>query len=170
MFSASKATLYVQLSPNRLVVRNVKTGTTFSESPDVAIEQKPKPKIIGFGADARLNFSGPNVAIINPFGHPRSIVSDLTVAERFLKLVFRRVLGRSLLVGAPTVFMHPLGDPVGGLTQVEYRALHEMAWRAGARWAAVWQGRPLTDQEILSRSFSSGEDQIWLLRKRRYWD
>ena len=99
--------------------------------------------------------------IVNPFGHPRSIVSDFTVGEQLLKLVFRQILGKSWLAGAPNVVMHPLEEPAGGLTQVEYRALYEMALGAGAGWATVWQGRSLTDQEVLSRSFGSDGPQLW---------
>jgi len=51
--------------------------------------------------------------------------------------------------------MHPMGDPAGGFTQVEIRALHEMALGAGASQVKVWQGRPLTDQELMSRQFPS---------------
>jgi rod shape-determining protein MreB len=49
--------------------------------------------------------------------------------------------------------MHLLGNPAGGFTQVEIRAFHEMAIGAGAGEVKVWQGRALTDQELLSGTF-----------------
>ena len=58
-----------------------------------------------------------------------------------------------MLAVSPRVVMHPLGDPAGGFTQVEIRAFHEMALGAGASDVRVWQGRALTDQELLSRTF-----------------
>ncbi|CAN7535152.1 rod shape-determining protein [Pseudorhodoferax sp. LjRoot39] len=145
--------LYVQIAPERLSVHNPKSGASFSEPPEVAIARAPKAGIVGFGAAARLRAAEPSVEIVNPFGHPRSLVSDFTVAEQLLKAVIRRVEGASLLSLAPRVVMHPLGDPAGGFTQVEIRAFHEMALGAGASEARVWQGRPLTDEELLSRQF-----------------
>ena len=111
----------------------------------------PKVSIVGIGHDARSKASDPSVEIVNPFGHPRSLVSDFTVGEQLLKAVFRRVNGSSLLSVAPRVVMHPLGDPAG----VEVRAFHEMALAAGASEVKVWQGRSPNDQELLSGTFLS---------------
>ena len=58
---------------------------------------------------------------------------------------------------APVVVIHPLGKPAGGFTQVENRAFREMAIGAGASEVTVWNGRNLTDQEVLSKRFPSGE-------------
>ena len=92
----------------------------------------------------------PSVKIINPFAHPRTLVSDFTVAEQLLKIMVSRLLGSSLFAVSPKVILHPLGDPAGGFTQVELRAFREMAHGAGASQVVVWTGRVLTDQEILS--------------------
>ena len=54
------------------------------------------------------------------------------------------------LAMAPHLVLHPLGDPAGGLTQVELRALHELGRGAGAARVTVWQGPPLTDDEVRS--------------------
>ena len=94
--------------------------------------------------------------IINPFAHPRSMVSDFTVAEQVLKAFILRVSNRSLLAPAIKVVMHPQGEPAGGFTQVEARAFHEMALGAGAAKATVWRGRNLSDQELRSGKFPSG--------------
>lgn len=154
MLTALAPTLYVQLSPERLTVRNPKTGAALSEPPEVAIESAPKPRLVAVGAAARAAGAGtPAVAVLNPFAHPRSLVSDFTVAEQLLKAFVRRLPGRGLLALAPRIVMHPQGDPAGGYTQVEIRALHEMALGAGASQVVVWQGRGLTDEELLSRRF-----------------
>lgn len=145
--------LYVQVAPDRLSVRNLKSGASFSEPPELAIADVPKFSIVGISRDARSKASAPSVEIVNPFGHPRSLVSDFTVGEQLLKAVFRRVNGSSPLSVSPRVVMHPVGDPAGGFTQVEIRAFHEMALGAGASEVKVWQGRPLTDQELLSGTF-----------------
>jgi rod shape-determining protein MreB and related proteins len=153
------AALYIQISPERLTVRNPKSGEEFSEVPEIAIARLPKATIIAFGAQARLA-SAPGVEIFNPFNHPRTLVGDFTVGEQLLKAAIRKVQGKSLLAVAPRIVMHLLGDPAGGFTQVEARAFHEMALGAGAREVDVWQGRPLTDQEVLSRKFPAEGKQL----------
>ena len=147
------ATLYVALSPDRLLVRNPKSGKTFSERPDVAIAHVPQVRIVGIGAEARLHGTEPSVEIVNPFAHPRTLVSDFTVGQQLLKEAIARVNGGSFLSIPPRIVMHPLGDPQGGFTQVEIRAFHEMALGAGAGAVTVWQGRSLTDQEVMSGLF-----------------
>jgi len=147
------STLYVQIAPDRLVVRDPQSGKAFSEPPEVAITRSPKAKIVGIGSEARQRSTEPSVAVVNPFAHPRSLVSDFTVGEQLLKAAIARVKGSSVVAVAPRVVMHPLGDPAGGFTQVEIRAFHEMALGAGAREVKVWQGRALTDQELLAGTF-----------------
>lgn len=146
-------TLYIQISPERVTVRNPRTGEQVSELPELAISRKPKLAIMGVGVEARSKAGQPNVEVVNPFAHPRSLVSDFTAAEQLLKALMAKMLqGRHFSI-SPKVVMHPLGDPEGGFTQVEIRAFHEMALGAGARSVQVWQGRPLTDQEVLSGQF-----------------
>lgn len=159
MLSAFKPTIYIQVSPERLTVRNAKTGETISELPEVAIAQGAKPKIVGVGAEARSRQSL-SVEVVNPFAHPRSLVSDFTVGEQLLKAFLRRLRTNSIFAPAPRVVLHPQGDPAGGFTQIEIRAFHEMALGAGASEAVVWQGRSLTDQELLARDFPSGGQRL----------
>ncbi|OGB28603.1 MAG: rod shape-determining protein MreB [Burkholderiales bacterium RIFCSPLOWO2_12_FULL_61_40] len=156
MRSYFKQVIYVQVSPDRLTVRNTKTGESFSEIPEVAIANKPKPCIVGLGQDARTHKSTPSVRIVNPFAHPRSMVSDFTAGEQTLKAFIQRVKVSSFLAPSPAVVMHLLGDPDGGFTQVEVRAFYEMALGAGAYKVTVWQGRHLSDQELLSWQFPNG--------------
>lgn len=153
MLSYFQNTLYVQIAPERLTVRNPKTGESFSEPAEVAISFGSKAKIVGIGADARAAQVDPSVKVIHPFAHPRSLVSDFTVAEQLLKAVIRQMQGRSLLSFAPKIVMHPLGEPAGGFTQVEIRAFHELALGAGASTVKIWHGRELTDQELQSKDF-----------------
>jgi rod shape-determining protein MreB len=156
MFSAFKPAIYIQIAPERLTVRNASTGASVSEVPEITMGRGPKATVIAVGAEARPAAAASGAQVINPFGHPRSLVSDFTAAEQLIKAFLGRVQGRSLLAVAPVVVMHPLGDPAGGYTQVEIRALQEMALGAGASQAIVWQGRSLSDQEVTSRQFPAG--------------
>jgi rod shape-determining protein MreB and related proteins len=151
MFSALSPIVYIQISAEFLTLKNLKTGGTISEVPELAISAPPKPKILAVGHQARLAAGSQPAEVVNPFAHPRSLVSDFTVAEQLVKHQLRRVLGNPLLSFAPCVVMHPLGSPAGGFTQVERRAFREMALGAGASEVFVWTGRPLTDQEVLSK-------------------
>ena len=155
LLSSLAPVVYVQVSPDRLTVRNARSGQAISEPPMVAIEQGAKPRILGVGTEGATR-AGPNVEVVNPFGHPRSLVSDFTVGEQLLKAFLRRLNANSVFGLAPRVVMHPLGQPAGGFTQIEIRALHEMALGAGASQAVVWEGRTLTDAELVAGEFPAG--------------
>lgn len=156
MFSFLIPIIYIQISPERLTVRNANTGASISEVPEVAVRPGAKPDILGVGMAARSYPASESIQVINPFAHPRSLVSDFTIGEQLLKAFLRRVQGASIFTLSPKVVLHLLGDPAGGFTQVEIRAFHEMALGAGASKVTIWQGRPLSDQELLAGRFLNG--------------
>jgi rod shape-determining protein MreB len=149
-----KRILYIRISPQRLIIRDPHTGQEFSENPEVAIAGEPA-KIVAIGSKARPAVSGTGGKVVNPFAHPRSLVSDFTVAQQLLKIAARQDFGKPIFRPLPTIVMHPLGDPEGGFTQIERRALHELALGAGASKVVVWVGRELSDAELVSRAFES---------------
>ena len=151
MLSFFSPLVYIQIAPNLLTLKNLKTGLEISEVAEMALSLPPKPKVIlGAGAQARLASASEPAQLIQPFAHPRSLVSDFASAEALIRLQLQRVLGKGWLRVAPSVVMHPLGNPDGGFTQVELRAFREMALGAGASTARVWTGRPLANHELLS--------------------
>jgi rod shape-determining protein MreB len=149
MFAAFRPVLYIKVSPEQLTVRNVKTQESFAERPEVAIGGTPR-KVLAIGNAARSSASAPGAEVVNPFGHPRTLVGDFTVGEQLLKAAVRKLQGSSPLAIAPLIVMHPLGSPEGGFTQVERRAFREMALGAGASEVLLWVGRELSDSEVLS--------------------
>jgi rod shape-determining protein MreB and related proteins len=86
--------LYVQISPERLTIRNPKTGASWSEVPEIALSTGRTPKILAIGAEARLHSATEGVQISNPFGHPRTLLGDFTLGEQLLKLAVLRVQPR----------------------------------------------------------------------------
>ena len=143
--------LYLRLSPDRLTIRNVRTGAFVSEVPEVAILRgAKKAEILAVGAEASLHRATPSVEVLNPFSHPRTMVGDFTASEQVIKGFMRKLRDSSWLVMAPRVVFHPLGDPAGGFTQVEIRAFREMALGAGASDVLMWQGPELTDEQVCS--------------------
>lgn len=148
--SLLRGTLYVQLSAGQLKVRDPKKQREIAEPPEVAIaRENGKARIAGLGSEARTPRPY-SVEVVNPFAHPRTPVSDFTVAEQLLRGLIRRLVGRAVFAPSPRIVMHPLGDYEGGLTQVELRALRELAMGAGASEVVVWIGPPLTDTDLLA--------------------
>ena len=160
LLSALQPTIYVQVAPERLVLKNIKTGETLSEVPEMAISLAPGKKVIlAIGPQARVAAAGQPAELLNPFTHPRSLVSDFVLAEVLLRHQIRRLCSKQWFLPAPVIVMHPLGMPEGGFTQVELRAFRELAMGSGAAEVFLWTGRPLTDEEMRARKPMSGD---WL--------
>ena len=155
MFRSLLPILYVRISPDRLVVTNAKNGESLSEVPELAIAKNPE-RVVGSGSAARVAAAQSGGLVVNPFAHPRSMVSDFTVGEQLLKHFIRRMVVKSWFAPSPRIVLHPLGDPEGGFTQVERRAFREMALGAGASEVVLWTGRELTNQEVLDGTFPAG--------------
>jgi rod shape-determining protein MreB len=145
--------LYVQLSPESVLVRDPSSGEAIEEVPEIAIQrpQGGKAIVLAVGKEARGAATQPDATVHNPFAHPRSLVSDFTLAEAVLKALVRRAVGgKRFFVPNPIIVLHPLGDHAGGLTQVELRAFRELALGVGAHDVRIWLGPALTDQQLLS--------------------
>jgi rod shape-determining protein MreB len=155
MFDFLKPPLYIRLSPYRLTVRNVKTGEFISELPEIAISRGPKPKVLGAGDEAALYKSSKSAQVLNPFSHPRTMMSDFTAGEQVLKAFVKKLPKRNALSPSPRVVLHLQADPAGGFTQVEIRAFREMVLGTGASEVTIWQGQDLTDEQVLSRQYPS---------------
>jgi len=162
LLSSLQPLLYIKISPQLLTIRNVKTGAQISEVPELAISRgSAKRVVLGFGATARAAAAAEgnqSSEIINPFAHPRSLVSDFTTGEVLLRAFVRQARGTALFSLAPRVVLHPLGSPAGGFTQVERRALREMALGAGASELVLWIGQELSDQEVQSDRVLKSDD------------
>ncbi len=152
--------IYVQLSPDRITVRDVKSGYEISEPPLVAITRKPKETVLAYGNKAAEIAITQAVDLVNPFKHPRALLSDFTVADVVMKYFVAKAGQGGLFKPAPTIVLHPLIDPEGGFTQIEIRAMHELAISAGAKKVILWQGRELGKEELLRLEFTSGGEVL----------
>ncbi|RZJ08356.1 MAG: rod shape-determining protein MreB [Rubrivivax sp.] len=151
--------LYIQLSPQRVLVRDPKAGRAVDEVPEIAVQQGPggKTSVLAIGTEARGAAAQADTRLYNPFAHPRSLISDFTLAEQLLKGLVRRLYGGvQVFRPNPVVVMHPMGEHAGGLTQVELRALRELALGLGGRQVQIWEGQALTDAQLLSGDFPPG--------------
>jgi rod shape-determining protein MreB len=103
--------------------------------------------------DLKNVISGASTTLVpqTPFSHPRALLGNFTVAEALLKKGFKEVVGKSWFALAPQMLVHPMEMIEGGLTQIEERALTELALGAGARSVVIWTGNVLSDQEVLDK-------------------
>lgn len=152
MSKTSRQTIYVQVAPHRLTLRNVRTGASVTTSPEVALPRGAQAKLLAFGAKARKQESR-SVQVLNPFAHPRTLLADPAPARMLMQVLMKQVHKRSLFGGAPGVVMHLQDDPAGGFTQLEIRGFQELGASAGAARVVVWQGPNLTDEQLLAGQF-----------------
>ena len=150
-----RATLYAQLSPQRLRLRNARTGALFDEPPVLALRAKADgvhKQVAAVGAAALVLGGQAGVELAYPFAHPRSLLADFVLAEQLLKAALRTVWRPGWFARVPRLVLHPLGEPEGGLTSIEIRALRELA-QSVAGQAQLWQGPPLTDEQLQSGQY-----------------
>ena len=156
MFGYFKQFVYVQLAHDRLTVRDPKTHESISEVPEVAYTKNGALSILAVGAEARSAAGAAGAILANPFAHPRSLLSDFTLAEHVLKGFLKRLRPSASLLPNATFVMHPLGEHEGGLTQIEIRVIRELALGARASEVVVWQGIALRDEQLLEGTFPPG--------------
>lgn len=165
-----KDIIYVQLKANELTLRNVTQAKVYQDMPLLLIRpQGKRSSVIAYGKKAMSYPAAKSeTVIINGFDHPRSIIGDFEAAEKTLGLFLAAVDSRRyrFIPYAPyKVILHPLEKLEGGLTNTEKRALQDMAYRAKARTVIVWEGRTLTDEEILNDRFPTDGKRFPATRK-----
>ncbi|QCZ92194.1 rod shape-determining protein [Salinimonas iocasae] len=136
--------LYVQIWEDRLKVTDVTNNESFDDAPIVVIQTQEKGKkvISGIGKKA-ANSVKENEVAINPFSHPRALLSDFYVGEKLLQHAFKNLSNIKNLRPRPKVVMHPMEKTEGGLTAIEERAFRELALGAGAIEIKIHVGKPL---------------------------
>jgi rod shape-determining protein MreB and related proteins len=152
--------VYAKLEPELLTVREIASGRSISEPPLAAITRESKRRLIAVGEAARVAAATQPVELLNPFKHPRTLLSDFTLAEQVFKSFVKRLFEGRLFAAAPLIVLHPRVNPEGGFTQIEIRALKELAIGAGASKAVVWQGRDLADHELKHLKLDAGGEVL----------
>jgi len=134
LFGKLGNTIYIQIWEDRLKLTDISTGKILELSPYVAIETNSKQeKVIKAVGEEVKTFIRPNVEIVNPFSHPRTLLSDFTVAEKALQHGIRQLLSATFIRPAPVIVIQPMEKNEGGFTTIEERAFTELAYGAGAR-------------------------------------
>lgn len=84
------------------------------------------------------------------FSNDRLAVSSFSIAEDFLSKAIKDFYSVGLFHPSPLVIMHQEYKTEGGLGEVEFRILRELALSAGAREVHVWEGAKLSREQIAS--------------------
>jgi len=134
-------------------VRDSSTGKLWEDEPVATVEttESGKEQVTAIGVSSGL-ISGER---INPFDHPRLIINDFHLAEKIIHHAIRSLFNSSGLSLSPIVVIHVVEDLEGGITPVECRALQEAVEGAGARRVYFWEGRELTDSELIEGAYES---------------
>lgn len=101
---------YVQLSPAEVSVLNVKSNVRVRDLPEVALSPGATPSVLAVGRAARQAAAQSGGSWANPFGHPRSLVSDFVLAEAVLKhfVIQAAPAGwKRLMTPSPRMVIHP---------------------------------------------------------------
>jgi rod shape-determining protein MreB len=156
VLNALRPIVYAQLSPERLAVRDVRTGRAYAAPPICAVLPGPLRRVVAVGQEARIASAGRPLHIVNPFEHPRVLVADVALAGQVLAGFLARLWPLRFLPRRPVLVLHPRVDPAGGFAPLEIRALHEIGRGAGAARVLVWHGRDLLDRELRALDLRSG--------------
>ena len=133
----------VVISRSHVAVSDVSNGRKWEGEPVVSILNN---EVTGIGLDARLTGD----TVVNPFDHPRIFISDFYVAEKLLQMIFATFSPFKWIKPAPIVILQINETLEGGLSQIEKRALSEMAMGAGAYATYLTESKILSDIEIIS--------------------
>ncbi len=142
---------YVRVNRERLSARDVATGEEVECRTHISINDS---KIVVSVGDP---ISPEATNTLQPFDHPRILIEDYTAAEKIFMYVVRKLSGYKYFMPSPVMVVHPDLELEGGITQIELRALREIAEASGARTVYFHSGRQLTDQEV--RAIAVGEMQ-----------
>lgn len=151
-----RPTAYAQLDPDRLSVRDVRSGRSYAARPVGAVLSGPIRRVVRVGDDALTASAGRPLELVNPFKHPRTLIAELTLGQQVLRGFLQKLYPGVLMPRRPVLVLHPRVDPEGGFTELEIRALHELARGAGVSRVLVWHGRELLQRELLSLQLASG--------------
>jgi MreB/Mbl protein len=113
--------IYVKIYKNKMTVRHINSNKELTESTDI------------------------------PFTSQRLLVGDFTVAEQFLKYLVKKVAPTGWFTPSPKILIQPLEMIEGGLSQVEERALLELATQVGGRKVLVYCGAILSDKLVTEK-------------------
>lgn len=132
--------VYVQVSPQRMLLRRVATGAVIDDVPQVALDPHGNVTAFGRAAEEAARWH-PDLRLVNGFSHPRCLIGDMEAATKALRFFLQQLINprhRRWRRRKPDLVIHPLGfDDLSGL---ETWGLQRIAELAGARSVRLWLG------------------------------
>jgi len=159
------AIAYIRVRRGRLSVRLVTPKGCVGQYEDTAAAafHTGENRIEAFGAKAVEEAQMPMRELRRFFDHPRVLIHDWDLTRVVLRHFLHQAGARRFRPYLHSVIWHPLEPLDGGITDIEVRALLDLAaasagdGRIGRLASVVWQGEELSDAEVLRIGFASDE-------------
>lgn len=172
MIKAFESLFYIQIWEFRIKVTDLITGEIFDEKPEAIIRTNKKgvKEIVAVGSRPNA-FLGEQLEVVNPFSHPRMLVSDFVICESVIQHIFQKLNSNRFAAVKPKVIIQPMEKLDGGLTVVEEKVFRELALGAGAREVVVHKGAELSvanfDYDEMKKANTKSENsRVGLQRKK----
>ena len=139
----------LQLWRDRFELRDLHSGEVISEPPLVVLgDQAGKVVFVAAGHEVLSMALEEGMRRVSVTDHPRVLIGDFALAEKYLQWLLRKAAGNRLFPAAPRLVMQQRDCLEGGLTEVELRVLREMALGASAREVLVVEGLQLSLEQV----------------------
>ena len=156
--------LLVEISKEKVVIKRFgHKPETMEVLPLIALSKKVNKgrSVIAIGDKAKQYNGHQNVEIIKIFNHPRTLIHDFFITEKFFQLCLKELHKGNFLSISPRIIVQQLGFDEGGLTMVESRCIREVFQGAGGREVMVYSGHRIQPQietldSIITRNEESG--------------
>jgi hypothetical protein len=80
------------------------------------------------------------------------LIGEISVADNLLRNGFKKVAESKFLSKGPLVVIQPMEMVGKELSEVENRILLELAYGAGAFRVAIWNGKELSNDEVIEKA------------------
>ncbi len=114
-------TLYIRVHKNRFFIRHIENGSEVSRT------------------------------CANKFSTDDAIISDYQLAEQCLSESLEELLGSALRFLSMRAVIHQTDTTKNGLSFDDERMLEALALKVGIDYVVVWDGHPLSDDDVLRR-------------------
>jgi hypothetical protein len=137
LFSSS---CVVELSPQRVLVRDLGTGQQHEFSPVLSLDASSRVSSIG------RPVSPAAVETIEPFANPAALAKNDRIAELLMQYAYSKIGSNQWIKPAPNVVLFVPRDRANALGPVEDSVLLNLSKRAGAHRTIVHRGERPTDE------------------------
>ncbi len=145
------AIVYVQIWKEQIKVTSSTSQTPLIEPAVIAAKDTftNTKQLMSVGNEAITHSNIEGFELVYPFKNNKHLINDFDAAEALLtKLLSQTNSTGRLFKPSPFIVIHPMEINEIDISQVEYRALLELALGAGARDAAVYIGSELLIEDI----------------------